>query len=380
MSPALPYLRGLRKSDLVLLAEISNLQDYGDYKKTELEAALDDHLAANRASLSGEHRLADYYRRLSQAQSRASPAKRDREPKTEPATSGDDARRERTAPSTRARRTVKPKQETGASDDSDSSPSASKSSPAPVAHTPARSAMPFSSLPPSPAIITDAIDRQTTKARQSMSDLWDASGLTERSHAVRAALSNVRAIETITILIELYGLLADIVPMRYLTTVPAVGAVGSKDYILKIPDVFVLLNASFWGPLSLWVTTSLFLPSLFAYFFNLSLKVSQQGAAAGSSSVSHGYGTRRTTTTTTTTTAAAAKAASGRSCGDPLVYNVSKALVAYLVYANNFTFWNMFNRLTVLTVSRSVPGGLWGLLTGSAIGVVGSLYEAILRK
>ncbi|EEH42245.2 uncharacterized protein PADG_07065 [Paracoccidioides brasiliensis Pb18] len=378
MSPALPYLRGLRKSDLVLLAEISNLQDYEDYKKTELETALDDHLAANRASLSGEHRLADYYRRLSQAQSRASPVKRERELKNEPATSGDDARRERAAPSTRARRTVKPKQETGASDDSDSSLSASKSSPAPIAHTPARPSMPFSSLPPSPAIITDAIDRQTTKARQSMSYLWDASGLTERSHAVRAALSNVRAIETITVLIELYGLLADIVPMRYLTTVPAVGAVGSKDYILKVPDVFVLLNASFWGPLSLWVTTSLFLPSLFAYFFNLSLKVSQQGAAAGGSSASHGYGTRRTTTTASA--AAAAKAASGRSCGDPLVFNVSKALVAYLVYANNFTFWNMFNRLTVLTVSRSVPGGLRGLLTGSAIGVVGSLYEAILRK
>lgn len=28
MSPALPYLRGLRKSDLVVLAEVSNLQEY----------------------------------------------------------------------------------------------------------------------------------------------------------------------------------------------------------------------------------------------------------------------------------------------------------------------------------------------------------------
>ncbi|KLJ08173.1 hypothetical protein EMPG_16375, partial [Blastomyces silverae] len=103
MSPALPYLRGLRKSDLVVLAEISNLQDFEDYKKTELEAALDEHLAANRASLSGEQRLADYYRRLSQT-SRSSPIKR--EPKPEPAMSSDDTRR----PS-RSRRQVQPKQE-----------------------------------------------------------------------------------------------------------------------------------------------------------------------------------------------------------------------------------------------------------------------------
>lgn len=138
MSPALPYLRGLRKSDLVVLAEVSNLQEYvplsvfdicltkqyhtalctfanrdtsfviglysfEDYKKTELEAALDDHLSTNRASLSSEQKLADYYRRLSQT-SRSSPIKR--EPKTEPVMSGDDGRR----PS-RSRRTIKPKEE-----------------------------------------------------------------------------------------------------------------------------------------------------------------------------------------------------------------------------------------------------------------------------
>ncbi|KKZ61317.1 hypothetical protein EMCG_04034 [[Emmonsia] crescens] len=353
MSPALPYLRGLRKSDLVVLAEVSNLQDFEDYKKTELEAALDDHLAANRASLSGEQKLADYYRRLSQT-SRSSPIKR--EPKPEPAASSDDTRR-----TSRSRRQIKPKQEIEATDDSDTS--ASKSSPA--SRTPARRSLPFSSLPPSPAVITDAIDRQTTKARQSMSEAWDASGLTERSDALRSCLSSVRAIETITLVLELYGLLTDIVPVRYLTTFPAVSTIGTPDYAIRVPDLFVMLDASFWGPFSLWLTTSIFLPSLLAYFFNLSLKISQQG--------SHAYGTRRTTTT------AAARLA-GTGSLDPLVYNVSKALVSYLVYTNNFTFWDMYRRMTVMTVSGSVPGGLPGLLTGSAIGTLGSLYEAILRR
>ncbi|KAL2365666.1 hypothetical protein RJZ56_001426 [Blastomyces dermatitidis] len=358
MSPALPYLRGLRKSDLVVLAEVSNLQDFEDYKKTELEAALDEHLAANRALLSGEQRLADYYKRLSHT-SRSSPVKR--EPKPEPAMSSDDTRRP-----IRSRRQVKPKQEVEATDESDSS--ASKES-TPASRTPARRSLPFSSLPPSPAVITDAIDRQTTKARQSMSEAWDASGITERSDALRSCLSSVRAIETITLAIELYGLLADIVPMRYLATFPAVPSVGTPNYAIKVPDLFILLDASFWGPFSLWLTTSIFLPSLLAYFFNLSLKISQQG---GGSSI-HAYGTRRITTSVAARVAETANL-------DPLVYNVSKALVSYLVYTNIFTFWNVYRRTTVMAVPGAVPGGLPGLLTGSAIGMLGSLYEAILRR
>ena len=38
---------------------------YENYRKTELEIALDEHLNANRSSLSKEQKLADYYKRLS---------------------------------------------------------------------------------------------------------------------------------------------------------------------------------------------------------------------------------------------------------------------------------------------------------------------------
>ncbi|KLJ10435.1 hypothetical protein EMPG_14194 [Blastomyces silverae] len=157
--------------------------------------------------------------------------------------------------------------------------------------------------------------------------------------------------------------------MRYLATFPALASVGTPNYAIKVPDLFILLDASFWGPFSLWLTTSIFLPSLLAYFFNLSLKISQQG---GSSST-HAYGTRRTTTSVAARVAETANL-------DPLVYNVSKALVSYLVYVNNFTFWDVYHRTTVMAVPGAVPGGLPGLLTGSAIGMLGSLYEAILRR
>ncbi|KAK2802648.1 hypothetical protein FQN50_007256 [Emmonsiellopsis sp. PD_5] len=382
MTAALPYLRGLRKSDLARLAELSNLQEYvppyphcahpytdpasatdsfEDFKKTELEAALDDHLSANRASLAGEQRLADYYRRLSQP-SRASPIKR--EPKTDPMSSGEEVKRP-----TRTRRQVKPKQEIEASSDesSDSASSVSKSSPEPVARTPGRPSLSFPSLPPSPAVVADAIDRRTTEVRRSVSEAWDASGLTERSHALRSCLSSVRAIEIITVLLELGGLFSTIMPLRDFTTFPAVPTIGNQEFPIKVPDLFVLVGSSFWAPFFLWISTSVALPSFFAYFFNFSLKISQQSASPG-----HTYGTRRTTT--------AANQAASKGDFDPLVFNVAKALIAYLVYTGGFSLCDVFSRRTIATVSGSVPGGLPGLLTGSAIGVLGSLYEAILRK
>jgi hypothetical protein len=56
---------------------------YADLKKIELESALDGHLRANSSIFSGDKRLADYYRRLSQPGRVSSPVKK--EPKSETA-------------------------------------------------------------------------------------------------------------------------------------------------------------------------------------------------------------------------------------------------------------------------------------------------------
>jgi hypothetical protein len=127
MSSAGPYLRSLRKSELTEFAEISDLKEcvffsflperqcdmnkneanvclsaksYADLKKAELEVALDTHLRANSSIFSGEKRLSDYYRRLSQPPRVSSPVKK--EPKAEAsATSSTEEKR----PSSRRRKT-----------------------------------------------------------------------------------------------------------------------------------------------------------------------------------------------------------------------------------------------------------------------------------
>lgn len=246
-------------------------------------------------------------------------------------------------------------------DDSDTADKTPASTSVAPSRTPARSPLSFaSSLPPSPAIVTEAIDRQTTIVRKSLSDAWTASGVSERSDALRATLSSVKSIDTVIIALEGLGLLRELVPLRFLTTVPALDALRLPEFGIKVPDLFVLLSGSFWAPASLWALTSLVLPLTFAYFFNLSHR-----AQAGT----HAYGTRRSTSATAAATSF-----------DPLVYNIAKALVAYLVYANNFTFWDIYSPLSVERVNVAIPGQWPGLVTGAVIGVVASLYEAILKK
>jgi hypothetical protein len=353
----MPYLRSLRKSDLVLLAEISDLKGFEDYKKVELEAALDEHLRANTSIFSADKRLADYYRRLAQLPRVVSPIKL----KTEPAASGDEAKK-----LSRRRQTNKVKDDVEVTDDSDSQSKTPASTALAVpARTPARSSLSFaSSLPPSPAIVTDAIERQTTVFRKSVSEAWSASGVSERFHALRAALSSGKSIKTLIIVIELFSLIYELVPLQFLTTVPAVEALRSPEFGIRVPDLFILLSSSFWAPFSLWSLTSLILPLISAYFFNLSYKPPPPR-------VSHPYETRRSS--------AVVPIAAAPSF-DPLVYNVAKALIVYLVYATHFTFWDLYSDFTIEKVNVSIPGQWPALVTGAAIGIVTSLYEAILKK
>jgi hypothetical protein len=62
---------------------------FEDYKKVELEAALDGHLRANTSVFSSDKRLAEYYRRLAQPPRIVSPVKL----KTEFAGSGDEVKK-----------------------------------------------------------------------------------------------------------------------------------------------------------------------------------------------------------------------------------------------------------------------------------------------
>ena len=212
--------------------------------------------------------------------------------------------------------------------------------------------------PPSPAVVTDAIDRQTTKMREGLEHAWTASGVLERSHALRAALSSVQAVEAIVIALEGGSVLKELIPLRFVTTTSAVPTVHLPSFAIKVPDLFVLLTGTFWAPFLLWALTGLVLPLVAAYFINLSW----QAATGGSQS------TRRT------------RSASSRASFDPLTFNVAKALLVYKVYADHYTFCGLFSNFAIEKVNVSVPGHWAGMLTGTAVGVIGTLYEAILQR
>lgn len=229
-----------------------------------------------------------------------------------------------------------------------------------MTQTPARSPLSIaSSLPPSPAVIASAVDRQTAQVRRNLSRAWNKSGVSERSDVLRETLSSIKAIELIIISVEVLGLAYELVPLRYVATVPAVSALRTPEFAIRVPDLFVLVTGAFWAPVILWALTSLAIPLTVAYFINLSHRAQ----------VSHSYGTRRST-------AAIAAAPTF----DPLVYNIAKSLVAYLVYAKHFTFWDVFNHFTVDKVNTAIPGQWPGLVTLAVIGVVASLYDAVLKK
>lgn len=216
-------------------------------------------------------------------------------------------------------------------------------------------------LPPSPAVVTDAIDRQSAKLRQGLEHAWTASGVLEHSHALRGYLSSLKAVQTLFLIVEGGFVLHELIPMAYLATLPAVPAVRLPAVPVKAPDVFVLLTGAFWAPFALWILTNLALPLICAYFINLSWQ-----AATGGSAHTPARRTRASS--------------SGRASFDPLTFNITKSLLVYLVYAEHFTFWDMFSYFAVQKVNVSVPGQWSGMLTGTAIGVVGTLYEAILRR
>lgn len=172
------------------------------------------------------------------------------------------------------------------------------------------------------------------------------------------------------LLLEAYGLQQRTLPWRYAFTLtlpfrlPFLLEMGSKLDV-HIPDFFALLDAEgFWGPTVLWVLTSLLLPMLAGWFFNLS------GAAAG----------RASSSSSSLSSAALRKVGEQQQQHrvDPLAFNVAKALLAWLVYERGAGLGGLVSRESVDVVRASLPGGVAGVLVGTGIGGLGCLWEAVL--
>lgn len=215
-----------------------------------------------------------------------------------------------------------------------------------------------SMIPPSPAVVTDAIDHQTRRLRNSISHAYEVSPIHEYSDNVRDLLSSSVTINILAIILEAYGLRASILPNKLFLEIAPVPYIKSTKTPVYVPDLFQVLSTSFWAPLALWILTTLVTPALASYFINLPLKQLP----------GHNYGTRR-----------ASIKHSPQMQFDPFIFNLTKGLLAFLVFAGHLRL-GIFQNYTIALVNNSIPGGYSGLLITSGLGAIVSLYAAVLKK
>lgn len=219
----------------------------------------------------------------------------------------------------------------------------------------ASSALSFASsvpLPPSPSVVADVIDRRTAVVRRRISRAYEDSGMLETAQTAREQLSSVVSVEALIVAFEAWCLRGELLADRYAFTVPAIPLLKTHAHAVHIPDLFLLLTSSFWGPATLWAITSFIVPLLAAYFFNLTSK-----PRTGRAHTQHFNYTF-----------------------DPLTFNVVKGLLTYVVYQQDYTFGGWVDLESVARINSALVGGPFGVLTGCAIGVLVTFYEAIIRK
>lgn len=206
-------------------------------------------------------------------------------------------------------------------------------------------------LPPSPSVVADAIDRRTAVIRSKISDVYEESGLTEITQTTRETLSSVVSVEALIIAFELWNLRPELLADRYAFTIPAISFLHNSPYAVKIPDLFLLLTASFWGPALLWAFTAFVAPLFAAYFVNLTSK--PKSRSSHSSHFTYSF--------------------------DPLTFNIVKGLLTFVVYGQDVTFRGLVDLEHVARINSALYGGWQGVLVGTGIGTLVTLYDAIKK-
>lgn len=341
MSGANSWLARQRKSDLVELAQTVGLKDYDGLKKNDLELQLDEYISDNATQFQSDPRFAPYF--SSRARTAGSPVKKEAADLIK----------------VTKRRVTKAIEE---SIDVDESDEPSNSATTALVRTPGR-ALSLASripLPATPADVAQAVDRSTVALRKRAASIYQDSGITEATQVTRESLSTVKSVIYLIAAFELYYLRPEVLPDRYAFTIPAIRLLGTANYPVQLPDMFALLTAAFWSPVSTWILTSLILPTFFGYFFNLS--------AAHSSST--GVSTR-----------GRSRANQGPEYNiDPLTFSVAKAIATYVVYAQGVTFGGLINPDSVERINSALYSGWKGVLVGTAVTGLTSIYDAVLKK
>ena len=154
---------------------------------------------------------------------------------------------------------------------------------------------------------------------------------------------------------ETYFLRPELLTDRYAFTFPAIDFLGTQDYPVFVPDLFLLLTSSFWNPALLWAFTSTILPTLAGYFINMT------------TGTHHGRVTRRS-------------APAPDYVVDPLTFSVVKAVISFVIYGQGVTFGGWVSPSSIERINTAVYGGYKGILVGSAITGLFSIYDAVLKK
>ncbi|KAI1820496.1 hypothetical protein F4861DRAFT_58352 [Xylaria intraflava] len=339
MSGANSWLQRQRKSDLAELAQHTGLKNYDSLKKIELEVALDEYLAKNSDKFRSDPKLASYY--ASRTRVIGSPVKKDVDGPVEKLKSA-------------RRRVTKAAEEIVASAESSEGEASTTTA---IAHTPSR-ALSLASripLPATPADVANAVDRSTVVLRTRVASVYKESGITEVTQATRETLSTVNSVLFAITAFELYFLRPEILTDRYAFTIPAIPYLGTNDHPIFLPDMFLLLTASFWSPALLWAFTSVFLPSIAGYFVNMTTGAHQGRVTRRSSPVPDAV-------------------------VDPLTFSIVKALISFVIYGQGVTFGGWVNDISIGRINAAVYGGYKGILTGAAISGIFSIYDAVLKK
>lgn len=181
--------------------------------------------------------------------------------------------------------------------------------------------------PPSPSDVADVVEYESSKIVSGVRDLYARSGITERIEELREMCSSVTAIQMTFLCLEAFALQRRVLPWRFVFDIPATGLTPSIAVFL--PDLFVLLTGFYWSTILLWCTTSIFVPVLFAYFYNLTMRDVKRGNS---------------------------RVTVARYAADPFTYNVVKALMTWLVYVKGVSF-GFIDEEVAMRVDLAVYGG-----------------------
>lgn len=210
---------------------------------------------------------------------------------------------------------------------------------------------PRMALPPSPAVVTDAIEEQTARISEGMNKLWTSSHIMDVLYEARLDLSSVTGVHFTMLLLESAALHYATVPWKFAFDVPSL--FGFPSFAVFLPDVFVFLTHHYWAPSLLWATMNFWIPLATGWLFNLSLKLKKKD----------GFEDYRPVYRI-----------------DPLMFSIAKALMSWMVYAQGNRLYGSFAEQTVKTVESAMPYGYSGAMIAAYIGIVTSIWDGIQNK